>query len=50
MKHLVFIVEDNPVQQKMLQVHFEEMLGNYSVKTFSDTEELFGHLHENLLL
>jgi len=46
MKHLVFIVEDNPVQQKMLQVHFEEMLGNYSVKTFSDPEELFGHLHE----
>jgi CheY-like chemotaxis protein len=34
MKDLVFIVEDNLVQQKMLQAHFEEVLGNYSVKTF----------------
>lgn len=42
----VFIVEDNPVQQKMLQVHFEEMLGNYSVRTFSDPDDMFHHLGE----
>jgi CheY-like chemotaxis protein len=47
MKNLVFIVEDNPAQQKMLRVHFEEMLGAYSVKTFSDPEELFAHLKED---
>ena len=28
MNKLVFIVKDNSVHQKMLQVHFEEMLGN----------------------
>lgn len=42
----VFIVEDNPVQQKLLQVHFEEMLGNYSVRTFSDPDDMFHHLDE----
>jgi CheY-like chemotaxis protein len=47
MKKLVFIVEDNPVQQKMLQVHFENMLGDYSVKTFSKPNEIFLHLNEN---
>jgi CheY-like chemotaxis protein len=47
MKNLVFIVEDNPVQQKILQVHFEEMLGNYTVKTFSKPEEILTHLDEN---
>jgi DNA-binding response OmpR family regulator len=46
MKNLVFIVEDNPVQQKMLQVHFEEMLGNYKVKTFTDPDDMMTHLHE----
>jgi CheY-like chemotaxis protein len=46
MKNLVFIVEDNPVQQKMLQVHFEEMLGNYSVRTFSKPEEMMQSLKE----
>lgn len=46
MKKLVFIVEDSPVQQKLLQVHFEEMLGNYEVKTFLDPDDLFKHLHE----
>jgi CheY-like chemotaxis protein len=46
LKNLVFIVEDNPVQQKMLKVHFEEALGNYEVKTFSNPEELIGHLNE----
>ena len=46
MKNLVFIVEDNPVQQKMLQVHFEETLGNYTVKSFSDPEQLMQHLND----
>jgi CheY-like chemotaxis protein len=46
MKNLVFIVEDNPVQQKMLQVHFEQMLGNYTVKTFSQPEDMLAHLEE----
>jgi CheY-like chemotaxis protein len=45
-KELVFIVEDSPVQQKMLQVHFEETLGSYAVKTFTDPDELFSHLDE----
>ena len=46
MNKLVFIVEDNPVQQKLLQVHFEEMLGNYTVKTFSKPDDMFAHLIE----
>lgn len=46
MDKLVFIVEDNPVHQKMLQVHFEEMLGNYTVKTFADPEDIFAHLKD----
>jgi len=46
MKNLVFIVEDNIVQQKILKVHFEEMLGNYMVKTFEDPEQMFEHMKE----
>lgn len=46
MKKLVFIVEDNPIQQKLLQVHFEEMLGNYEVKTFTDPDHIFNSIHE----
>lgn len=46
MKNLVFIVEDNPVQQKMLQVHFEQSLGNYTVRTFANPEDMFAHLEE----
>jgi two-component system, NarL family, response regulator, fimbrial Z protein, FimZ len=46
MNKLVFVVEDNPVQQKMLQVHFEEMLGNYTVRTFSHPDEMIKHLKE----
>lgn len=45
-KNIVYIVEDNLVQQKMLQVHFEEMLGNYTVRTFDNPENMFEHLHE----
>jgi CheY-like chemotaxis protein len=44
MNKLVFIVEDNLVQQKMLQAHFEEMLGNYTVRAFSNPNEMFAHL------
>jgi two-component system response regulator HydG len=46
MKKLVFIVEDNPVQQKLLQVHFEEMLGGYNVRSFVNPDDLFKHLRE----
>lgn len=46
MKNLVFIVEDNPVHQKMLQVHFEEVLNNYLVKTFPNPEDLLHHMKE----
>lgn len=46
MKNLVFIVEDSPIQQKMLRVHFEDMLGNYEVKTFADPDDMFEHINE----
>jgi DNA-binding NtrC family response regulator len=46
MANLVFIVEDDLVQQKMLQVHFEEMLGNYTVRTFANPEDMFEHLKD----
>jgi CheY-like chemotaxis protein len=46
MKKLVFIVEDNPVQQKLLQVHFEEALGDYHVKSFVNPDDMFVHLRD----
>ena len=46
MKKLVFIVEDNIVQQKILKVHFEEMLGDYQVRTFEDPAQMFEHMDE----
>jgi len=46
MKNLVFIVEDNPVQQKMLRVHFEEVLNDYAVKTFSNPDDLLQGMKE----
>jgi DNA-binding NtrC family response regulator len=46
MTKLVFIVEDNPVEQKLLKVHFEEMLGNYTVRTFSKPDEMMESLNE----
>ena len=45
-KRLVFVVEDNPTQQKMLQVHLEQMLGNYQVRTFVEPKEMLKHLEE----
>jgi DNA-binding NarL/FixJ family response regulator len=46
MKKLVFIIEDDLVQQKMLQVHFEEILANYTARTFSNPEDMLKHLRE----
>jgi DNA-binding NtrC family response regulator len=45
-KNLVFIVEDHPVQQKLLKVHFEETLGQYTVRTFSHPKDMLSHLKE----
>lgn len=46
MKKLVFVVEDNLVQQKMLQVHFEEILGDYTVRTFDHPQDMLPVLKE----
>lgn len=46
MKNLVFIVEDNPAQQKMLQAHFEHTLGHYTVKIFDTPQNLIAQLNE----
>ena len=46
MKKLVFIIEDDMAQQKMLQVHFEESLGSYQVRCFSNPELMLPHLSE----
>jgi CheY-like chemotaxis protein len=46
MKKLVFVVEDNPIQQKILQVHFEEMLGNYQVRTFLDPDDMLKSIQD----
>lgn len=45
-KKLVFVVEDNPVQQKQLQVHFEETLGEFAVRIFPNPDALMGSLGE----
>lgn len=44
-KKLVFVVEDNPMQQKMLQVHFEQTLGDYDVRIFPTPEELVNSMN-----
>jgi DNA-binding NtrC family response regulator len=46
MKHLVFIVEDDLTQQKLLRYHFEEGLGTYEVKCFTNPDDLLVHLDE----
>lgn len=46
MSKLVFIVEDDEVQQKMLARHFENMVGDFSVRTFSNPEDMVTHLNE----
>lgn len=45
-KKVVFIVEDDPAQQKMLQVHFEQLQGNYQVRTFADPKDMLKQLEE----
>lgn len=46
MKKLVFIIEDDLVQQKMLQVHFEQILANYTARTFSNPDDMLPYLKE----
>lgn len=46
MADLVFIVEDNPVQQRILKAHFEEGLGNYVVETFDTPDDLLASLSQ----
>ena len=46
MNKLVFIVEDNPVDQKVLELHFKQTLGDYAVKTFSNPDDMLSRLHE----
>ncbi len=45
-KKTIFIVEDDPFQQKMLKIHFEESLGNYKVQTFANPDDLLKHIEE----
>ena len=49
MSNLIFIVEDNVVQQKLMKVHFEEILGNYTVRAFENPHDIFSQLNENPL-
>jgi CheY-like chemotaxis protein len=46
MNKLVFIVEDNPADQKVLEEHFKQTLSEYTVKTFSHPESMLSHLSE----
>ena len=46
MKNLVFIVEDDSLQQKFLRHHFEEALGSYTVKTYINPDEVIADLPE----
>ena len=46
MKNLVFIVEDDRLQQKFLRHHFEEALGSYTVKTYINPDEVIADLPE----
>ena len=46
MKNLVFIVEDDKMQQKYLRHHFEETLGSYTVKTYTNPDNVIADLPE----
>lgn len=46
MKKLVFIVEDNLLQQKMLKIHFEEHFQDYEVVTFDDPEAMMARIKD----
>lgn len=44
MKKLVFVVEDDRVQQKLLHLHFEAMSGGYEVLLFTNPEVMMAEL------
>lgn len=46
MKKLVFIVEDNLVQQKLLKLHFEQSLEDYDVKAYDHPDSMMENLHD----
>lgn len=46
MNKLVFIVEDNPADQKVLELHFKQTLADYAVRTYSHPDDMLTHLHE----
>jgi len=46
MNNLIFIVEDDLTQQKLLRHHFEQALGTYEVKCFTNPDDLMAHLDE----
>lgn len=46
MNKLVFIVEDDIIQQKMLSKYFETLVGSFKVRTYSNPEEMMAHLNE----
>ncbi len=46
MKNLVFIVEDDITQQKLLCHPFEKALGSYEVNCFTHPDDLVAHLDE----
>jgi CheY-like chemotaxis protein len=46
MNKLVFIVEDNPADQKVLELHFKQTLRDYTVRTYSHPEDMLPHLNE----
>ncbi len=44
-KDILFIVEDDLMQQKMLRHHFEDELG-YSVQIFTNPDDVISHISE----
>ncbi|MEQ9592210.1 MAG: response regulator [Cyclobacteriaceae bacterium] len=46
MEKLVFVVEDDEVQQKILKHYFTQLDGNYVVRPFVNPEDLYNNLSE----
>jgi len=46
MSKLVFIVEDDLAQQKMLQLHFQQLQGDFVVQSFVNPDEILARLDE----
>lgn len=46
MSKTIFIVEDDPIQQKVLRQHFENMVDGFQVTTFANPDDMMSHLHE----